>query len=324
MNSSARHALLAQVHQHPQHLRLHGDVEHRDRLVADQAVRVEHERGGDRHALALAARKLVRVAVEVALRAARRPPAPAARAPRARPSARPAPPAARRRSCARACAGSASGTGPGRPSARAGAARAGSPRPRTAVALELDRARRPAATSPSIARASVDFPQPDSPTTPSTSPRPPLERHAVDGARGRPCRRWTRRSRTSISGAATRSRQLWRRPLVHGAKWQADRLAGHDLEQRRLRQAARRPRTGSAGGTRTPRACRPGRAARPGSGRASAAVPPIAGSESSSRFVYGCCGDANTVAAGPVSTIRPAYITATRSQVSASTAEVVA
>ena len=56
-------ARLAQVHQHLQHLRLHRHVEHRDRLVADQPVGVEHERGGDRHALALAARQLVRVAV---------------------------------------------------------------------------------------------------------------------------------------------------------------------------------------------------------------------------------------------------------------------
>ncbi len=43
-------------------------VEHRDRLVADQPVRLEHERGGDRDPLALAAGELVRVAVEVAVR----------------------------------------------------------------------------------------------------------------------------------------------------------------------------------------------------------------------------------------------------------------
>ena len=46
-----------------QHLRLDGHVEQRDRLVADQAGRVEHERGGDRDALALAAGQLVRVAL---------------------------------------------------------------------------------------------------------------------------------------------------------------------------------------------------------------------------------------------------------------------
>ena len=42
----------------------HGDVEHRDRLVGDEQLRVEHEARRDRHALALAAGELVRVAVE--------------------------------------------------------------------------------------------------------------------------------------------------------------------------------------------------------------------------------------------------------------------
>ena len=48
-------------------LRLDRDVEHRDRLVADQAVGLEHERRGDRDPLALAARELVRVALGEAL-----------------------------------------------------------------------------------------------------------------------------------------------------------------------------------------------------------------------------------------------------------------
>ena len=42
-------------------------VEHRDRLVADQPVGLEHQRGGDRDPLALAAGELMRVALEVAL-----------------------------------------------------------------------------------------------------------------------------------------------------------------------------------------------------------------------------------------------------------------
>src|SRR5262245_28938906 len=42
-------------------------VEHRDRLVADQAVGLEHEGGRDRDPLALAAGQLVRVAVCEAL-----------------------------------------------------------------------------------------------------------------------------------------------------------------------------------------------------------------------------------------------------------------
>ena len=56
-----------QVHEDGENLSAHRGVEHRDRLVADQALGLEHERGGDRHALALAARKLVRVAVEESL-----------------------------------------------------------------------------------------------------------------------------------------------------------------------------------------------------------------------------------------------------------------
>ena len=40
------------------------DVEHRDRLVGDEQARLEHERGCDRHALALTAGELVRVTVE--------------------------------------------------------------------------------------------------------------------------------------------------------------------------------------------------------------------------------------------------------------------
>ncbi len=60
-------AAALQLDQHGEDLRADRGVEHRDRLVADQAVRLEHERRGDRDALALAAGELVRVAVEVAL-----------------------------------------------------------------------------------------------------------------------------------------------------------------------------------------------------------------------------------------------------------------
>ena len=42
----------------------HRHVEHRDGLVGDEQLRLEHERGRDRDALPLAARELVRVAVE--------------------------------------------------------------------------------------------------------------------------------------------------------------------------------------------------------------------------------------------------------------------
>ncbi len=42
----------------------HRHVEHRDRLVGDQQLRLQHERGRDRDALPLAAGQLVRIAVE--------------------------------------------------------------------------------------------------------------------------------------------------------------------------------------------------------------------------------------------------------------------
>ena len=64
MNSSASPRLRLELDQHLEDLRAHRGVEHRDRLVADQAVGLEHERRGDRDPLALAARELVRVALE--------------------------------------------------------------------------------------------------------------------------------------------------------------------------------------------------------------------------------------------------------------------
>ena len=55
---------LLQVLQEGQDLRLHGDVERRDRLVGDEHLGFERERAGDADALALAAGEFVRVAVE--------------------------------------------------------------------------------------------------------------------------------------------------------------------------------------------------------------------------------------------------------------------
>ena len=54
-----------QVGQQVQDLRLHGDVERRDRLVADDQLRLEREGAGDPDALSLPARELVREAVVV-------------------------------------------------------------------------------------------------------------------------------------------------------------------------------------------------------------------------------------------------------------------
>ena len=66
-----RHAHLAlQLLQQLEDLRLDGDVERRRRLVGDQQVRLVGERHGDHHALALAARKLMREGAEALLRLA--------------------------------------------------------------------------------------------------------------------------------------------------------------------------------------------------------------------------------------------------------------
>ncbi len=64
-----RHAEpLLQIFQQRQDLRLHGDVERRGRLVGDEEVGLVGERHGDHHALALAARQLMRIAAEAPLR----------------------------------------------------------------------------------------------------------------------------------------------------------------------------------------------------------------------------------------------------------------
>ena len=67
MKSSASSRRALQLDQDGEDLRAHRGVEHRDRLVADQPLGLEHERRGDRDPLALAARELMRVAVEEAL-----------------------------------------------------------------------------------------------------------------------------------------------------------------------------------------------------------------------------------------------------------------
>ena len=59
--------LALQVVEQVQDLALDRHVERRDGLVADDEVGVDRERPGDADALALAARELVRVAMDVAL-----------------------------------------------------------------------------------------------------------------------------------------------------------------------------------------------------------------------------------------------------------------
>ena len=54
-----------QVHQQVQHLRLDRHIERRHRLVEHHDLRLQHQRAGNRHALPLAARKHVRIALGV-------------------------------------------------------------------------------------------------------------------------------------------------------------------------------------------------------------------------------------------------------------------
>ena len=60
-------SLLEFVHQ-VEHLRLHGDVESRGGFVGKKHLRLAQHGGGDHHALAHAARKLVRELMEAAAR----------------------------------------------------------------------------------------------------------------------------------------------------------------------------------------------------------------------------------------------------------------
>ncbi|MNE28540.1 hypothetical protein D3C80_1219850 [compost metagenome] len=64
-----RHAEpLLQICQQVEYLRLNGNVERSRRLVSDQNIRLVGERHGNHHTLALSARKLIRIAVDAALR----------------------------------------------------------------------------------------------------------------------------------------------------------------------------------------------------------------------------------------------------------------
>src|SRR5580704_471275 len=59
-------ALAAYAREEIEDLRLHGDVERRGRLVEQQSVRRQDEGAGDRHALALPAGQLMRIAKAMA------------------------------------------------------------------------------------------------------------------------------------------------------------------------------------------------------------------------------------------------------------------
>ena len=330
MKISAEVAAPLELQQHGEDLRPHGGVEHRDRLVADQPVGLEHERGGDRHPLALAAGELVRVALRK--RSGSRPTSSSARRTRSACSSRGTPWTTQRLGDDRrapAGAGSASGRGPGRSSARR---RRSSPRP----ALPFDRLRRRApraggrlATSPSIARASVDLPQPGLADHAEDLAAPPLQRDAVERARDAAAGAEPDRE---VADLHQRPSLIGRLRDVAGAARPATRSRARSGTPRlaRARPRAAAGRRGSVGGVRAARAeaaalaaARPDRAGRPGSARRARAARRSPAASRAGASCRGAGGRRTRELTGPVSTIRPAYMIAIRSQVSASTPEVV-
>ena len=185
-------------------------------------------------------------------------------------------------------------------------------------------------------RPSVDLPQPDSPTSPSVSPRassrstPSTARSTVGGRPAQPAGRLRRaarsassRSRTSSSGSGIGDHRL--APRVLGAGLVVDDRPRRGRRRASISgivalEAVRPARTGSADGSGSRRAARRGRAVRPGSTRGGRGRSSKSGTERSRPSVYGCRGSRKTASTVPVSTTWPAYITATRWQVCAITA----
>ena len=176
--------LVLQILEQIDDLRLHGDVERRDRLVGDDQLGLHRQCTGDADALALPAGELVRETVVVLGAASRRG------------RAAPAPGASARRPCARPCSSSGSPTiWPTRLRglseangswkiiciSRRSGRRSRRDRPTSSPPSNSHRAGR-RLVSCRIARHSVDLPQPDSPTSPSVSPSLEREADAVDGA----------------------------------------------------------------------------------------------------------------------------------------------
>ena len=256
-------------------------VERGDRLVGDEQLGRHRQRAGDQHALALPARQLVRVAQEQPLgrpqagrRQGGRDQLGLGAAARGRPWRRGGAGGCPRRPSRRRCAaGSAHRRGPaapaapgaGRPSARGWTGPAAGRRGSTSPADGGSR--------PSSARASVVLPDPDSPTSATISPAAMLRSTPSTARATGPPRPWNRtdrpRASSTVSAGRGRRLRLSRTPPPAGRRrpWSRRRAA------RAPPGRSRRTASGSAGGTCSPTAARPGRAgrpaARPGAYRAS-------------------------------------------------------
>ena len=208
--------------------------------------------------------------------------------------------------------------GPGRPCACRGAAGAARRRDIRVMSAPL-RWTVPAVGSSRrrMQLPTVDLPLPDSPTRPTTSPRSidsetsstarrTLPRPASKSLR-RPC---TSSTEESVTRPPPRGRRGGSRPPRGRAARARRAEAGCGSPRRRARSAARtrsswpaRRATGRARGSRP--AARDRR--------------PCAGRRRAGRACTGCCGAANSSSTGASSTVRPAYMTTTRSATSATT-----
>ncbi len=241
MSSRPDVELARQLGQEVRELSLRRRVERRERLVERDHRRVRRERTGDRDPLTLAARELVWKPVGGGVgqpdEAAQLLHAPAARS-RARfrpmPSASCEPIERRGLSDEYGFWKTSWRRTRLRGRARRVSAVTGSPSKRTLPAA--------IGTSPTAARASVDFPHPDSPTSPTICPRSTLRSAPATAAMRAPPRRSYSTTTFSSSSAA-----LIRRAKGSTGTGEAPRVDGH--ERGHLDAARVAARTRSAGGT---------------------------------------------------------------------------
>ena len=182
-------------------------------------------------------------------------------------------------------------------------------------------------SSRSSSRASVDLPEPDSPTSPTVSPRLSTSETSSTALtmrreRGPPSRKCRLRWSTTTSGspsradsvrAAVTSVALTRRPPARGSGTPPPGAGRRPPAAAPRRRSPARRR--SAGGTGSPDGSWCGRGGCPeiaAIGRSTSRSSPQI--ESSSASEYGCAGVPSTASALPLSTIRPAYMTWMSSQ----------
>ena len=219
----------------------------------------------------------------------------------------------------RSAAGSARSTGPGRPSG-CGAGRARGRAAASTRAVEADLGRRPARSSPARASASVDLPDPDSPTRASASPRR-ISRSTPSTACSRRCSPRSRagQARADREGHRDVARRQQRLAGTAGRP-HGDRAAARALTASRRPDLPRWPRYARSAGRRWPaRSGRPAAACRwsgissakahrgwnrqpdggltrlggePGMGTSDSFTYSKSGAERTSPSVYGCRGSA--------------------------------